>query len=290
MTPAAVDEPPPGFRRQEQTVRGTRYSVLVGGSGPPLLLLHGWPQTATAWRHLLGPLAELGYTVVAPDLRGTGRTQRPPDGYGKDDQAEDLRELLQALGLGPRLRLVGHDIGGMVAFAYARRHPELVERLVLIELALPGLGLEEAMDMAHGGLWHFGFFLTPEVPEMLLSGHEREFFPWWYQQLSHQPVDPDALADVLHSYTGRDALAAGFSHYRTLLDDGATNRAWLDAGGRLGMPVLAVGGEHGVGSDLADAVRPASPDVRTRVIQGSGHFVPEEAPAALLEELRAFLA
>lgn len=162
---------------------------------------------------------------------------------------------MNALGLAPSVRLVGHDIGGMVAFAYARTHPEEVERLVLLELAVPGLGLEQAMDVAHGGRW--------------------------------QPAELDS---VIAAYSGRRSLNAGFGHYRTLLNDGATNRAWLDAGGRLRMPVLAVGGEHGVGGSLADALREAAPSLRSAVVAGSGHFVPEEAPEELLAEREPFLA
>lgn len=129
---------PEGFERQEHEVNGTRISAVVGGSGPPVVLLHGWPQTSRAWRHQLAPLAVLGYTVVASDLRGTGGSARAADGYDKDNQVEDVRQLIRALGLGPGVRLVGHDIGGMVAFAYARARPEEVERLVLLELAVPG--------------------------------------------------------------------------------------------------------------------------------------------------------
>lgn len=261
---------PRGFAREEHVVGGTRCSALVGGSGPPLVLLHGWPQTAMSWHHLLGPLASLGHTVVAPDLSGTGDSGPPARGYGKDDQAEDLRGLLRALGIGSAVRLVGHDLGGMVAFAYARLHPDEVERLVLLELAVPGLGLEQAMDVAHGGLWHFGFFLTPDVPEMLIAGHEREFFTWWYAQFAHRPLGPDTLDDVLRAYSGRQTLAAGLGHYRTLLADGATNRAWLEDGGQLRMPVLAAGGEHGIGGDLADAVRPAPPASAPSSSTGAG--------------------
>lgn len=103
---------PEGFERQEHEVNGTRISAVVGGSGPPVVLLHGWPQTSRAWRHQLAPLAVLGYTVVASDLRGTGGSARAADGYDEDNQVEDVRQLIRALGLGPGVRLVGHDIGG----------------------------------------------------------------------------------------------------------------------------------------------------------------------------------
>lgn len=146
--------------------------------------------------------------------------------------------------------------------------------------------------MAHGGRWHFGFFLTPVVPAMLMTGHERESFPWWFDGLARLPGGHDSaeLQAVIAAYSGRRSLDAGFGHYRTLLDDGATNRAWLDAGGRLEMPVLAIGGEYGVGDTLAHALREAAPSLRSAVLPESGHFVPEEAPENLLDQLEHFLA
>lgn len=285
------DPIPPGFTRQTVDVDGTNLSVLVGGEGAPLVLLHGWPQTSLAWRHVAPSLAEAGHTVIAPDLRGLGRSARPEKGYDKDTQADDVRGLVEALGLGPRVQIVGHDIGGMVAFAYARQHPDEVDRLVLAELAVPGFGLETAMDVARGGRWHFGFFMAPELPEMLLAGREQEFFTWWFTRLSADPSSLDVfdLPSVVASYSGTPALRAGFEHYRTLLDDGETNRAWYTAGGRLPMPTLALGGEHAVGTRLADALRDVAPGVTAGIIPRSGHFVAEENPEGFLEVITPFL-
>lgn len=284
--------PPVGFARHDATVRGTRYSYLLGGSGDPLVLLHGWPQTSAAWRRVLPALAAAGYRVLAPDLRGTGESERAPGGYGKDEQAEDVRQLVEAAGLGREIRLVGHDVGGMVAFSYTRLHPDEVSRLVLLELAVPGFGLEEAMDVAKGGLWHFGLFMTPEVPELLFQGHERDFFAWWYAGLTaNEDAFPSADLDAMAAaYTGREALHAGFQHYRTLLADGEANAAWRTAGGRLAMPVLAMGGEQAVGTRLADSMRVAAPHLIPAVVAGSGHFIPEEQPEAFLRVLLPFLA
>ena len=139
-----------------------------------------------------------------------------------------MRQLLEQLDVPAPVRLVGHDIGGMVAFSFARLHPERVAALALLDLAVPGLGLERAMDVAAGGLWHFGLFQQPDVPAMLVSGHEQEFFAWW---LADQAGSPDAVPDesieaYIGAYTGRERLAAGFGHYRTLLEDGRINRAW----------------------------------------------------------------
>ncbi|MFJ8186558.1 alpha/beta fold hydrolase [Streptomyces sp. NPDC096105] len=260
--------------------------------GEPVLLLHGWPQTWRSWRHLMRPLADQGYTVIAPDLRGTGDSAHAEGGYSKDNQAKDMRQLLAALGVTGPVRLVGHDIGGMVAFSYARLFPQEVRRLALVELAVPGFGLERAMNPAGGGSFHFGLFMTNEVPELLFEGSERPFFQWWFPRLSAAEgvFTPEEIDAVTASYRGRQALRAGFGHYRTLLEDGRTNSAWADAGGRLDMPLLAVGGEHNVGTGLADGLRHIAPHVRPSVIEGSGHFPPEERPAALLEELTAFLA
>jgi len=288
----AAEVLPPGFERRTADVNGAGLSYLIGGSGPPVLLLLGWPQTSRAWLHLLEPLASQGYTVLAPDLRGLGQSQRAASGYDKDNQAEDMRQLLASLDLGPKVRIIGHDLGGMVAFSFARQTPTDVQRLCLIELAVPGFGLESAMDSAKGGRWHFGFFMAPEVAELLIEGREDLFFKWWFRTLSADGGASTAseLDAVTTAYTGRESLSAGFSHYRTLLADGQVNREWGDAGGNLDIPVLAIGGEFAVGTRLGDTLRAAAPGVQTAVIGGSGHFVPEEKPAELLDQLVAFLA
>ncbi|WP_033296220.1 alpha/beta fold hydrolase [Amycolatopsis jejuensis] len=282
---------PEGFARRSAEVNGTTLSYLAGGEGDPLVLLHGWPQTARAWLRVLEPLAREGFSVVAPDLRGLGESARARSGYDKDNQAEDVYALLGSLGLDHRVHIVGHDIGAMVAFAYARRHPESVERLVLADVAIPGLGLERAMDVANGGRWHFGLFMTPEMPELLFAGHEHEFFRKWFSDLSATPgaIDEETIAEIARSYSGVESLRAGFEHYRTLLADGEVNRTWFENGGRLTMPVLAIGGEHGAGTRLAAGVRPAVPGVVPAVVAGSGHFVAEEDPAEFLSILVPFL-
>lgn len=289
---AGVGGIPTGFSRRCANVNGTRLSYLVGGTGAPILLLHGWPQTALAWRHVLAPLAERGNTIIAPDLRGLGSSIRALSGYDKQNQAEDIRGLLDAIGFGSGtpVRLVGHDIGGMIAFAYARTYPADVERLVLMELAVPGFGLEESMDVARGGLWHFGLFMTPEVPELLFQGHEREFFRWWFAHMSGEPTQfsPSEIDQVTRAYSGEESLRCGFDHYRTLLDDGAANRKWYDAGGRLDMPVLAVGGGRGSGDRLGDSLQNACSQITTVVVADSGHFLAEERPDELLGALRKF--
>lgn len=289
----SVDDPevPAGFDRHSAEVNGTSLSYLIGGSGPPLLLLHGWPQTSLAWRPILASLASSGYTVIAPDIRGAGQSERAGTGYDKDTQAEDMRALLKHVGLQPDVCVVGHDLGGMVGFSYARQYPDEVVNLTMIELAVPGFGLEKAMDVGNGGRWHFGLFMTPGYPEMLLDGHEDEFFARWFAELAtnHDVFPPQEIRRISNAYRGRESLRCGFEHYRTLHTDAAINRQWFAAGNTLSMPVLAVGGAHAAGRTPADGVCPAAPGVQTAIIPGSGHFVPEEQPAELLRVLLPFL-
>ncbi|MFI6273932.1 alpha/beta fold hydrolase [Streptomyces sp. NPDC050988] len=270
---STADWLPDGFRVQRIATNDTHLSVAVGGSGPALVLLHGWPQTSRAWARVMSALAE-NHTVVVPDLRGTGASDRPEGGYAKTSQADDIRGILTALGLTGPVAVAGHDIGAMVAFAWAAAHPDDISHLVLVDSLLPGLGLEEAMNVAEGGMWHFGFFMTPHLPEMLFDGHELEFFTATFTAMSNPGTfSDDDLAAYAHEYTGRERLRGGFEHYRTLLEDGRENRALL-AERKLPMPVLAIGTAH-PGTSTAQALAPHADDVRSAVAP-TGHFVAEE--------------
>jgi pimeloyl-ACP methyl ester carboxylesterase len=278
---------PAGFTVDRVATNGTTLAVAVGGHGPTLVLLHGWPQTGRAWRHVMPALAER-YTVVVPDVRGAGASDRPDDGYRKTNQARDLRGVLAALGLAGPAVVVGHDIGGMIALAWAAEFPDDVAALVTLDVIFPGLGLEETMDVAHGGMWHFGFFMQPGIPEMLFDGHELEFFTLTFRAISNPGTfSDDDLAVYARSYRGRDRLRGGFSQYHDLLDDGRDNRALL-AGRPLPMPVLAVGGADRTGDTVAAELRPHAPHL-TSLVAPTGHFVAEEAPDWFLGALTDFL-
>lgn len=289
--PEVVDALLNTFHRQQYTDVGVSIDYLIGGYGPPVVLLHGWPQTSRCWRLVAPALAAAGYTVIAPDLPGLGQSDPLPDGYGKDVQACVLRAMVRAVGFDGPIRLVGHDIGGYVAFSWARLFPDEVERLVLVDMSLPGLGLEEAMDVARGGRWHHGFFMTPDVPEMLIAGSEDEFFAWWFERLAGDTAafPPAEIAAFTASYRGREALSRSFGHYRAHLDDGRVNAAWADAGGRLPMPVAAVGGSKSVGDSLAQSLQPVTTTLTSFVIDGAGHFVAEERPEIFVEHVLEFL-
>ncbi|MGW4194424.1 alpha/beta fold hydrolase [Streptomyces sp. NPDC005004] len=282
---STADWLPDGFTVQRIDTNHTRLSVAVGGSGPVLVLLHGWPQTSRAWARVMPELAR-NHTVVAPDLRGTGDSDRPEDGYAKTRQADDIRGVLTGLGLtGP---VAGHDIGSMVAFAWAAAHPEDVSHLILVDSLLPGLGLEEAMNVAEGGMWHFGFFMSPHFPEMLFDGHELEFFTATFTAMSNPGTfSAHDLAAYAQAYTGHERLRGGFEHYRTLLADGRENLALL-AERKLPMPVLAIGSTPS-GTTNAQALAPHADTVQG-VVAPTGHFVAEEDPGWFTKTVAAFLA
>ncbi|WP_413756238.1 alpha/beta fold hydrolase [Streptomyces sp. MMBL 11-3] len=283
---STADWLPDGFEIDRIATNGTHLSVAAGGSGPVLVLLHGWPQTSRAWARVMPALARR-HTVVVPDLRGTGDSDRPQGGYAKTGQADDIRGILKALDLTGPVAVAGHDIGSMVAFAWAAAHPEDVSHLILVDSLLPGLGLEEAMNVAEGGMWHFGFFMTPHVPEMLFDGHELEFFTATFTAMSNPGTfSDDDLAAYARAYTGRERLRGGFEHYRTLLEDGRENRALL-AGRKLPMPVLAVGTAHS-GTATAQALAPHADEVQGAVAP-TGHFVAEEDADWFIETVTRFL-
>jgi pimeloyl-ACP methyl ester carboxylesterase len=279
---------PPGFEIHTAHTNGVRLSAAVGGSGPLMVLLHGWPQTGRAWAKVMPALTE-HHTVLVPDLRGSGASERPADGYAKTNQADDIRGLITAVGLTGPAVVVGHDIGSMVAFAWALHRPEDVAAVVLLDAFLPGIDLEESMNVVTGGSWHFGFFMTPQIPEMLFDGHELEFITATFTALSAASTFTDEeLAFYADAYGGRDRLRGGFEHYRTLLDDGRENRAAL-AEHPVTVPVLSIGGRDSVGDKTSKALHPHV-DNLTSLIAPAGHFVAEEAPDWFVQTLRAYLA
>ncbi len=274
------------FTHHMASVNGVRLHYVIGGTGDPVVLLHGWPQTWYEWRQVMPALAEQ-YTVIAPDLRGCGDSEKPLTGYNKRTVAEDIYQLVLHLGK-ERIFLVGHDIGSMVAYAYAAAHPDAVRRLVVSEFLLPGFGLEEAMDVAHGGYWHFAFHMTPDIPEALVTGKERLYLSLFYKGLAYNPA-AIAEADIdeyVRCYSAPGGLRGGFSHYQTLLEDGKQNQE--SAKTKLPMPVLALGGESSLQEKVYKSMQPVANVVRGSVLQCCGHFIAEERPEALVEQLLTF--
>jgi pimeloyl-ACP methyl ester carboxylesterase len=268
----------------------THYVTSGNPQDDPVVLLHGWPQTWHEWRAVM-PLLAPTHRVIAPDLRGLGDSSRPLDGYDSATVAADIAELvIDRLGHS-RFHLVGHDWGGPTAFALACARPEAVRTLTVIDVAVPGLG----PDFSQGGRrWHHAFHMTPDLPEALVQGREREYLSWFYREYSwiRDAIDGADLEEYLRTYTQPGALRAGFAYYRAIPANVARNRAMRDAGRRLPMPVLAIGGgraeARGRGTEPATSLREIADDVRALVIEDSGHFVPEEQPQAVAAALLDF--
>ncbi len=257
------------------------------GEGDPLVLLHGWPQSWFEWRLVMPTLGQK-YKVVTPDMRGLGDSSRPTTGYDKKTVAADIGELIAVLELGP-VHLVGHDWGGPVAFALAMAAPELVRSLTIVDVAIPGIGPHFSQG---GRRWHHQFHLTPELPEILISGREGEYYGWFYRSFGARPdaVDEEAVAEFLRTYATPEGIRSGLAYYRALPQDIEDNQA-LAAAGRLAMPVLTLSGAsgRGRGAEVGECLRCVADNVSEYVFEDCGHWVPEEKPEEFCRRLLDFL-
>lgn len=265
---------------------------VTAGSGPPVVLLHGWPQTWWEWRHVI-PMLAARYTVIAPDLRGLGDSSRPLSGYDKRTVAEDVWRLVNGKLGHQTFDLVGHDWGGPTAYALAAAHRDAIRKLAILDVVIPGCG----GDFSQGGRrWHHQFHIAPDIAEALTAGREDIYLGWFYRTFAYRPdaIIAADLAEYLRTYRQAGAMRAGFSYYRALDQDAADNRASI-AEGKLAMPVLAIGGgagyphARGRGKEPEESLRRVAADVVGEIVPECGHFIPEEAPEFLGQRLLAFL-
>ncbi|WP_424812698.1 alpha/beta fold hydrolase [Roseococcus sp. YIM B11640] len=276
---------PAAFRTQEVPTNGIQLHVRVGGTGPAVLLLHGYGDTGDMWVPLATELMR-DHTVIVPDLRGMGLSSIPDRGFEKMVQAEDMAGLLDALGV-RSAEVVAHDIGNMVAFAFAARHPARVTRLVLMDAPVPGVGPWEEI-LKNPLLWHFRFG-GPDM-ERLVAGRERIYLDRFWNEFSANPARfTEAHREhYAQLYARPGAMRAGFAQFGAFDQDAIDNRAFL-AQGRLAMPVLAVGGEKSFGAAMAEVIRAGADDVTGTVIADAGHWLMEEQPTATVAAIRGFL-
>jgi pimeloyl-ACP methyl ester carboxylesterase len=265
-----------------------RLHYVTAGTGFPIVLLHGWPQSWYEWRHVMPALAER-FRVIAPDLRGLGDSSRPIDGYDKKTVGNDVWHLVHDVLKIDAFHLVGHDWGGPTAYAVAAAHPDAVRRLAILDVAIPGDG---SPNISQGGRrWHHAFHQTPDLPEALIAGREDIYFTWFYRNYGARPdAIPDAdIAEYLRVYRQPGALRAGFAYYRAIPRDIADNAATA-ARFKLPMPVLALGGDRswGRGLEVLESLRRLATNVQGGVIENCGHWMPEEQPQALLSHLLPF--
>ncbi|WP_020671044.1 alpha/beta fold hydrolase [Amycolatopsis nigrescens] len=275
-----------GIVLRQISTNGIQANVAVAGTGPAVLLLHGFPHTWRLWTEIIGPLAGQ-HRVIAPDLRGLGASTRAAGGYDAGTLAADAEGILDALGE-PTAAVVAIDAGTPVAFLLAMRRPDLVRRLVVMESLLGSLpGAEDFL--AGGPPWWFGFHSVPGLGETVLIGHEAEYLDWFLAAGTHgRGVPPEIRDAFVSAYTGYDALRCAFSHYRATATS-ARQISEAVAGGRLTVPTMAIGA-HPVGRALEQQLRPVADDLAGHLVQDCGHIIPLDRPQELLRLLPPFLA
>jgi pimeloyl-ACP methyl ester carboxylesterase/alkylhydroperoxidase family enzyme len=266
-------------------VNGTRLHYLIAGRGDAVLLLHGYAQTSHMWRPLIAELAK-SRTVIAPDLRGFGDSARPDGGYDKKTMAQDVHALAASLGH-RRIAVVGHDIGLMVAYAYAAQHPTEVERIVLMDAFLPGVGDWKSVWLLRD-MWHFHFY--GRTPLELVAGRERIYFEHFWNEFAADPSRSVCEADrrfYAAAYAQPGAMKAGFEVFRAFEQDARDFAGFAAA--PLTMPMLVLAGEKALGEFLVQQGRLVDDNVEGVVIAGAGHWLVDEAPDQVIPRLVAFL-
>ncbi len=276
---------------------GVRLHYIEAGAGPrTMVLLHGYPQTSWEWRHVLPVFAAAGFRVIAPDYRGAGGSSKPSGGYEKRTMAADIEALLHRhLGVKAPVVLVGHDIGMMVAYAFASSFPKSVERLVLMEAPLPGTAAYNSMisldHLNHVMHWHFFFHNAGNLPELLTQGRERQYLRDFYDRLAfrQEAIGLDDLHLYASQFEAAGAMRAGFELYRAFDRDAEDNRAALKKHGRLTVPVLGLGGAASFFLPIAaPMLKEVAKNVTVESIPNCGHWVAEENPADFTERVLAF--
>jgi pimeloyl-ACP methyl ester carboxylesterase len=271
---------------------GLRIHYVTAGDGPrTMVLLHGFPQTWWQWRHVIPALVDGGFRVIAPDYRGAGHSWRPPGGYDKRTMAGDIQRLLREhLAVEGPIVLVGHDIGLMVAYAYSQAYRDEVSHLVIADAPLPGTAVFDRLR-SDPRVWHFAFHGARDVPEMLVAGRERQYLQAFFNA---RCFDPSAIGDedldvYTSAYSAAGAMRAGFEVYRAFDQDAEDNRAALASGGRLTVPVLAMGGEISTsGPVVEEMMREVAEDVAGVRVPRTAHWVAEENPEAFVRAVLEF--
>jgi pimeloyl-ACP methyl ester carboxylesterase/uncharacterized RmlC-like cupin family protein len=263
---------------------GADIFVRWGGQGPVVVLLHGYAENSDSWVPLARDLMK-DHTVVVPDLRGIGRSSKPESGYDKKTEAKDIRSVVVALGF-DRTAVVAHDIGNMVAYAYASMYPDKVERLVVMDAPIPGIDPWNEI-LQNPAVWHFGFH-GPDA-ERLVAGRERIYFDRIWDDFTGNPGVPNnATRDFYaETYAQPGGMRAGFAQFTAFSQDAKDNQVFEQT--KLSMPVLAIGGEKSFGALQAVIMRHVATNVEGAVVKGSGHWLMEERPAETVALIRNFL-
>lgn len=264
------------FTQGTVAVEGTTLHYVKGGSGAPLVLLHGWPQTWLEWRNVMPALAQ-SHTVIAFDLPGLGTSSIPSGGFDKATTAKRIREGVRKLGFTGQVSILSHDVGSLVAYPYARDFPSEVSRMAVLDVTLSGFGLEDAYGLS----WHFGFNMSPApVPETIMDNDDVPSYLGLLFNGARHPERIDQQA-YFNAYSSPARRSAGYKYYRAFPADAADNQA--KAAPKVHLPVLAMGAQFGFGPAVAQSYSQVADDVRTVIAPDSAHWIEEENSAFLID-------
>ena len=266
-------------------VNSVRLHYLVAGKGDPVVLLHGYAETSHMWRPLMAELATT-HTAIAPDLRGAGQSSTPADGYTKAEMAQDIHALARKLGC-EHIRIVGHDIGLMVAYAYASQYPSEVDRVALMDAFLPGVGNWRDVWLMRD-LWHFHFY--GKTPLALVHGRERIYFEHFWNDFAADPAHSVPERDrriYAKAYARPGGMRSGFEYFRAFEQDAKDFARFAQT--PLSMPMLVLTGEKASGDFLIQQGRLVATNVEGVVVRNSGHWLMEEAPDQVIPKVVEFL-
>ncbi|HEX5979353.1 MAG TPA: alpha/beta hydrolase [Nitrososphaeraceae archaeon] len=278
------------FSHHMASVNGIQLHYVIGGQGDPLVLLHGFPQSWYEWRHIMPELAK-NYTVIAPDLRGFGDSSKPITGYDGKTTAEDIYQLVSQLGFN-QILLVAHDVGSQTAYSYAAAHPNNVSKLVIMDFPFPGFLPPE---FGENGPWWFAFQQTPNLPEALVEGKEREYISWFFKGLAYNPsaITEEDIDVFANHFSSPGGMRAAFEHFRAFPIDAEQNKE--SAKDKITMPVLVLGGDiyPALGGDFPgnlalSSTQALAVNVTGVIVPLSGHWIPEEQPEFVIKQLANF--
>ncbi|NBF04065.1 alpha/beta fold hydrolase [Pseudomonas sp. Fl5BN2] len=277
-----------GLTHRYVRIDGQRIHCVSAGTGRPVLLIPGWPQTWYAWRQVIQALAAQGFQAIAVDPPGTGQSDRPEHGYDTGQVAEVLHQVMEQLGFS-EYAVVGHDVGMWIAYALASDRPQAVTRLALTEAVIPGLAAAPEIFVAPEQnifLWHFMFNQLRDLPEALITGREKAYLNYIFDHWSHRR-EAVAAEVYIEAYAAPGGLRAGFAYYRAIPETVRQNQ--LRALRPLLMPVLAIGAEHATNDAPLLTLQGHATDLRGAIVADCGHFIMEEAPEEFLAHLLPFL-
>lgn len=288
-----------GFQSATAKVNDVVLHYWLGGDpkGPPVLLWHGFLGTGYSWHKVMPLLAEAGYAVLVPDMRGYGDSDKPrgSDGYDGRSLAEDFRSLVARIGFGTgrQLTFVAHDMGAPAALLWASDEPDDVAGLIYVEAPVMLQAMLEKIivytpdAMAQGSMWWWVLPLAPGVPEILMVGKEREFLNWFYQGphvAQHEAISAESVNEYLRTFSGTEGVLGALGVYRAAFATIAQTTPLQNR--KVKVPVIAMGGEKGLGAKVGEFVSIVASEVSSMVIPACGHFIPEECPTAVVDQVR----